>query len=432
MNFNSFENLTLQELKLLIQKEKIVGNFKTKIELINALKFHYVEKLILQNFSFQKTHDDTQYISYRNTRPRKTNKRYYIQTFIKSVREQKPSVSVLPGSEKIELTYNEIYDIQEIIYYSENEILIAKIKNNLYLMIKVNTIYPYHEYWSEEENNYDVFIGSNYEGIIASLTNSVYEKYIEETYEEKDTFYYENRNTEYRFNKIPSRSEFLYYVSFLEKLQMNVIYWSHLNLFTDTSNYILYKFKDIFYYIEFFISLNNNTIDYIPIKNIQYKTYKEAILSMSPKVYNLYMLETIDKRKIQIVTKKVDNKSLFLFKNLLLSLRGEAIDIRNSTKESSKFINIENVRKYHVVSLHYDNISLTEITELKDRKKSIVIFENEDGYFVAFTFYIESVCKGVEFECIQTMTDIKEYIGYNYEDLIHSFSDTDFRFYSEL
>ena len=203
--------------------------------------------------------------------------------------------------------------------------------------------------------------------------------------------------------------------------------------FVYSKNYIIYKSCNKYHYAEFVVCEPDEYYNRIYIRFIEnksYGTYREAIMSMLPKVYNMYLAETVFARDTKILSHIFNKKDVKAFETLFNSIKGEAIDIRNITKEKTKFFGLENIKKYHTVKLHFDTFELIEIVSMKDRKKSVVIYEIP-GYFIAFTFYISSVCKGVEFECVSMMTDIKQYIAYTYEDLLGSFSDSDYQAYYE-
>lgn len=423
-DFYSLDFLTIKDLKSIVAQEKIyVKSKNTREELINAIKLQYIENLIHKNFVASYVKPKVVYVDTRNTSRRYSMIKYNISDLLRSMREFNPSISVLPGETKMNLQYEDIFEIDEVIYVSPDNFLIGKLKNGMFILINTHD-----EYYSDLE--YEVYVASSFDKIIQHLSVEQYTEYIDNTVSEEELKTYETRDFRTRNNRVPSKQEFLYFLKIYQKIEMDTLYWAHLNLYSDDSNYILYKLNDKYHYAEFKVSATEkyNRVYLIFHENKSYGTYKEAIMNMFPKVYNIYINETVANRETKILNQIFTKKDVKQFESLFGSIVGEVIDVRNITNEKSKFFGIQNIKKYHMVKLHFDTFNLTEIVSLKNREKSIVIYEIP-GYFIAFTFYISSVCKGLSFECASVMTDIKQYVAYSYEDLLKSFSDSDFTAY---
>jgi hypothetical protein len=426
-DFYSLDSLDVKELKAIITQENIyVKSKNTKQELINVIRLQYIENLIRKNFVASYVNPKIVYLDTRLASIRYSVETYNINYLLDVLRKYNPSISILPGETKLNLQYDDIFEVNKVIYYSSEHFLIVELKNCMFMFVNIH-----NDYYSDVE--YEVYVTSFYDKIIQHLTVDQYMEYIENTVTEEELNAYETRDFRIRNNRVPTKQEFLYFLDFYQKIQMDALYWTHLNLYSNDVNYILYKSGNKYHYAEFAVCEPEEYYNRIYIRFIEnksYGTYRETIVSMLPKVYNMYLAETVFARDTKILSHIFNKKDVRAFETLFNSIKGEAIDIRNITKEKTKFFGLENIKKYHTVKLHFDTFELTEIVSMKDRKKSVVIYEVPD-YFIAFTFYISSVCKGVEFECVSMMTDIKQYIAYTYEDLLGSFSDSDYKAYYE-
>lgn len=426
-DFYSLESLGVKDLKAIITQENIhVKSNYGKQDLINAIRLQYIENLIHKNFVASYVNPKIVYLDTRNVYMRYSTKTYNINHLLDDLRKYNPSISVLPGETKSSLQYNDIFEVNRVIYYLPEEFLIVELKNGMFMFVNI-----IDEYYADRIE-YEVYVTSFYDKIIQHLTVDQYTMYFENTVSEEELNAYETRDFRIRTNRVPPKQEFLYFLEFYQKIQMDTLYWTHLNLYSDDINYILYKFDNKYHYAIFVV---NETGKYSRIhvnflENKSYGTYKEAIMSMLPNDYNMYLAETTTSRDTKVLSHIFTRKNVREFENLFKSIQGEAIDIRNLTKDKTKFFGLENIKKYHMVKLHFDTFELNTIVSLKDRKKSVVIYELPD-YFIAFTFYISSLCKGVEFECVSMMTDVKQYVAYTYEDLLRSFSDSDYEAYYE-
>lgn len=426
-DFYSLDSLDVKELKAIIAQEKIyVKSKNTKQELINVIRLQYIENLIRKNFVTSYVKPKVVYLDTRIASVRYSVETYNINYLLNDLRKFKPSISVLPGETKLNLQYDDIFEVNKVIYYSSEDFLIVELKNGMFMFVNIH-----NDYYSDVE--YDVYVTSFYDKIIKHLTVDQYMEYIENTVTEEELNAYETRDFRIRNNRVSSKQEFLYFLDFYQKIQMDALYWTHLNLYSNDVNYILYKSGNKYHYAEFTVCEPEEYYNRIYIRFIEnksYATYREAIMSMLPKIYNMYLAETVFARDTKPLSHIFNKKDVKTFETLFNSIKGEAIDIRNITKEKTKFFGLENIKKYHMVKLHFDTFELIEIVSMKNRKKSVVIYE-VPGYFIGFTFYISSVCKGVEFDCVSMMTDIKQYVANTYEDLLGSFSDSDYQAYYE-
>lgn len=409
---DSYFNLTVKELKKELVAQEVPFDPKdTKEVLLKKLFIHNFEKK-LSIKPQEKTCIFTKTLEPRKQRYISLEHREIFSQQLQDIQKFRPNIEVYQEQGQTLKNYDEIFEVQELLY-QHKELSICKLKNGMYMCINKETVH----------------VCESMEIVIKNLTGDEYTRFYIHT-EKLDNFG-ELRNDEKRHMKIPSRFDYMMYIYYkiltvettfesldannYKELKPNVdeIYWTHfgtvnLILYRNGRNFCLirYKFKP-----ESFIKVMNRYTS---------KSYSHLINVLSANEYKEYLAATRSDRSFELIKKEIETSLIEEFTRLHSEIRGEAIDIRNLTKEPAKFRGLSLIEEYYVLNLNRDGNS-----------KSIAIFKTSDKKYVAYTFYISSKCTR-DFRCIVYMQDIKEYTADTYDDLINGFSESDFQTYLKV